>query len=300
MKLKQHSLSFAVLALFSGHVAAQEAPLAIAKQIDEVNTRYARDWAEVQQQGDQLQDDAPEGYENAVQIDVDCKKKKQEIKLDIPEMSINRKDMSLDLPQVTMTARRVVWDNPETVMRSTICGYYPVFSGLKVKMKPLKCDLPQVRMVRREASTDVPEFKWNRTDLKLDIPAFQMKTQRWAFDLPDCKIDSLKAKTKDLEEQSERLQERATELAERQKAEIQTLVAQDLVARRGQVDTSFGEAIENLQAAITQVRTYGIDPTKVYQEGGPSLDLVAQLVELQSRRAAELAKIDASIAGLTG
>lgn len=302
MKFKNCSIIVAVLS-FATTATAQEATPSMEAKMADVNARYAEEWAGVQRESQAIKDDAPEGMETALQIDATCNSKRHEIKLDIPEMSMSRKDMSLDLPQVSMESHRVVWDNPETYMATTTCGYYPEFHGWKMRMRPIKCDLPQVRMVRREASTDLPKVKWDRTEIKMDIPEFRMQTQRWSFDLPDCKITEVSAKKERMEEASSRLQERAADLAGRQKSEIHALVAEDLMYRRRDVDSSFAKALSDIQDAIDRVKRFGIDPSNVYQEGGDPLDLLAQLVDIQNRRNAELAKIDQSIAilgGLTG
>jgi len=289
MKTKILSLS---LALCTIAPLAWSQEVAIDTKINEINDRYVKEWEQINKEGSAISDDAPKGPEVGVGIDIDCQDKTQHIKLDIPEVAMKLNKMKLDLPQVSMKTKKLVWDNPETRMETTTCGYIPQFHGLKMRMKAIKCDLPRVKMVRREAKTDIPEMKWTTTEIKMDIPIFTSKTKDLSFKFPECKVKEIGVVKKQLAERSANVESRALALADKQKTEINAAVAGDLIQKRQDIDSSFSAAIGNITVAIETVQSYGINPTQVRQEDSSVTNLVAQHQDLVSRRSAELAKLD--------
>lgn len=289
-----------ILVLIVASSASNAALADVEQQIAQIKSTYDAEWAAIKAEGDNIKDDAPEGPEVAVGVNLDCEMKRNEIKLDIPEVAMKTNNMSLHVPQVTMKTQSIVWDNPETYVDTTICGYYPEFHGLRVTLSPIKCDLPQVRMVRREAKIDVPEFRWDRTDFSMDIPEVKMETQRWVFDLPACKVQDVSVETAKIQARSNALEERATNLAARQKADINSIVVAELMLKRNELDASFRDGITKIGASIDQIKGYGIDPTNVKQQDGSTVNLVAKMSELQGKREAELAKLDGEIQKYVG
>lgn len=261
-------------------------------EIENINQKYAAEWEGIREEGDKLKDEAPDGPETAFKIDFDCDMKPNEISLDIPEVTMKTRNLSLHVPQVTMKTNRISWDEPHTYTGTTVCGYYPEFRGLEVRMSEIKCDIPQVTMVRKEAKIDIPEFKWDRTEFKMDIPEFKMVTQRWKFDLPDCKIKDVEAETKKIKKKSKDLEERSTTIANRQKAEINQVVIADLTRKRNELDETFRSNITNISEVIDTVKSYGMDPTKVPQEDGNQINLVETMTELENKRKIEVGKLD--------
>jgi hypothetical protein len=280
------------LASAAAQDVAQSDGEGLQQRIANINAAYDAEWKEIAAEGERIKDKAPGKVAAAVNIDVKCKSKEHQIKLDIPEVSMKTQKWSLDLPQTSMKTHSIKWDNPETFVANTTCGYYPRISRGHIRMKPIICKLPQVRMVKREAKFDVPEFKWDTTSLKLDIPEFKMVTQTWKFDLPDCKVTKVSAEVKEMEDDSARLGARADALAARQQTEIAAVVAEENVAARLKVQAQFDDGIAKLQEAILKIKENGIDPSHVRQEDGTFVDLYAQLVDLQKRRNEELAKFD--------
>ena len=301
MPLYIHRSLFFSSALFVivGAAQAQETPADIEAQIAAANAKYEQQWQNIRERGDSIKEDAPQGAETAVDVDMDCENKRQEVKLDIPEVTMKLQRMSVDVPQVAMKTRTISWDNPETFMATTTCGWYPEFRGLRVKMSPIKCDLPQVRMVRKEAKLDVPEFKFDRTDLKMHVPEFRMDTQRWTFDFPECRVRDVSVQRKRMENDSKRLQEDALALSSLQQQEMRSLALADLIKKRQIADEGFVQAIAGLEQSIAKVREYGIDPTRVRQEDGSFINLLDMLTTVSQKRVTEMAKLDQSIASMT-
>ena len=284
-----------VLIIGMGSLCGTAAASDVQGQVDQITKKYQSQWDAIKKEGEALKDDAPEGAETAVGVDLDCDMKKNEIKLDIPEVTMKTRNMSLHVPQVTMKTNRIVWDEPHTYMGTTVCGYYPEFRDLRVTMRDIKCDLPQVRMERKEAKIDIPEFRWDRTDFSMDIPEFKMVTQRWVFDLPECKVKDVSVETKKIKEKSKDLQDRSATLSDSQKREINQVVASNLTEKRNQVDAAFRGGITKISESIEVVKSYGMDPTNVKQEDGSFVNLAAKMQELQTKRDTEVGKLDAKI-----
>lgn len=280
---------------YGGIIHASE----VQDQVDQITKKYEPQWNEIKQEGESLADEAPEGAETTVGVDIDCENKEKEVKLDIPEVTMKTQKMALHLPQVTMKTNRIVWDEPHTYMGTTVCGKYPEFRDLRVTMKDILCDLPQVRMERKEAKIDIPEFRWERTDFSMDIPEVKMVTQRWVFDLPDCKIKDVSIEKKKMEEKSKALQSRSANLAKNQQSEINQVVVSNLTEKRNQVDAAFRDGIVKLDEAVNVVKSYGMDPAKVKQEDGSFVNLLEKIQELDLKRKEEVAKLDEKIGSLT-
>ena len=302
MKHKRTSLiitlsTFILAAVISGYGGMAVAS-DVREQVEKITNKYQSEWDAIKREGESLKDDAPEGSEIAVGVDLDCNMKRNEVKLDIPEVTMNTRNMSLHVPQVTMKTNRIVWDEPHTYTGTTVCGYYPEFRDLRVTMREILCDLPQVRMERKEAKIDIPEFRWDRTDFKIDIPEFKMVTQRWVFDLPECKVKDVSVEAKKIKEKSKDLQNRSTHLAESQKREINQVVITNLTKKRNEADAAFRSGIAKVSEAIKVVKSYGMDPAHVKQQDGSFVNLVAKMQELESKRKAEMSKLDSRIKAL--
>lgn len=295
------AVHFAIIFIFmvSTNSSAQSSDATVQRKIEEINKRYEEEWVRIKRESDSIKNRAPTGAETVAGIDLDCKMKRNEIRLDIPEVSMSLQNISLHLPQVTMKTQRIVWDNPETFMGTTTCGWIPEFYDWQIRMRPVQCDLPQIRMVRREAKIDTPEFRWDRVDIKMHIPEFRMKSQEWVFDLPECEINSVSVETERIKADAKKLQDRSSALANEQQKEIKSVVVLDLTNRRQQLDGSFEQAITQVQQAIDKIKVYGIDPTKVRQENGSEVNLVELLQQIQEKRRFELEKLDQKISELS-
>ena len=97
-----------VLAIGMGSLCGTSAASDVQTQVDEITKKYQSQWDAIKKEGEAIKDDAPEGAETAVGVDLDCDMKRKEIKLDIPEVTMKTRNISLHVPQVTMKTNRIV------------------------------------------------------------------------------------------------------------------------------------------------------------------------------------------------
>lgn len=261
--------------------------------VTEINKKYEQEYERLRQQGEDLSKKAPDGAENAVGFDIDFSKQK-DVSFDIPEFRMKRQKIVLDLPSVTMKLKRIVWDNPETKMVLKKVGQYPEIHGWTVKWKDILTDVPEVRMVRREASLHLPEFHMSRNELIFDLPEI-FKTSRVQFKIPEIKFRTTEQGKQEVKDGSEQIAGAADILAKAQKAELIAHTRQVLASQKSTLEAQRSQAIAQMTDAIAQVRQAGLDPAAIPQEGGVKLNLVAQLQETEKSFNTALAQIDAAL-----
>lgn len=278
------------LLLTNLNVAAQDAT---DPTVDSINKRYEEEYKKLQKQGEELSKKAPDGAENAVGFDIDFSKQK-DASFDVPEFRMKRQKIVLDLPSVTMKLKRIVWDNPETTMVLKKIGQYPEIHGWTLEWKDILTHVPEVRMVRREASLHLPEFHTSRNEMIFDIPEI-FKTTRVQLKIPEIKIRTTEQGKQEVKEGSDQLASAATTLATAQKSELIAHSRQQLSAQRTLLVTQRTQAIDQMTNAIAQIRQAGLDPSAVPQEGGGKLNLLAQLEQANKSFSTALTQIDEAL-----
>ncbi|PYB78334.1 hypothetical protein [Pseudomonas soli] len=269
---------------------------AVDPNVTAINEKYATEYQKLKQQGDELSKQSPDGAENAVGINFDFSKQK-DVSFDIPEFRMKRQDIVLDLPSVTMRLKTISWDNPETTMVLKKIGQYPEIHGFTVKWKDILTHVPEVRMVRKEASLHLPEFHMSRNELSFDIPEI-FKTTRIQMKIPEIKIQTTEQGIQKVKEGSKELEAAALTLAQAQKSELAAYSRQQLLAQRETLTAQRSLAVTQITEAIAQVRGVGIDPTAVPQQDGKKLNLIAQLEEAEKGFTAALTAIESALGQL--
>lgn len=278
---------------FGGLAAASES---VEAQIEAIQEKYRAEFDALRHKGEQLAADAPSptAIEGGVGIDFDVKWERTTIKFDIPEVVMKTREFKLHLPQFRMKRTSIKWDNPEFFWAVTKVGEYPCFKGLKWYSCDIKTKVPQVRMVRREAKFDIPDVFWDITSFKMDIPEFFSKRVEIKLHLPQFYAKDVKGEISVHKAKAEAISGEASALAERQKAEITSVVSADLVAKRDSVAGQFDSAIVSLEAAIASVRQAGANPEAMVSDEGTE-NLVAKLEDLRVQRAETMAMFDSKI-----
>lgn len=151
-----------------------------------------------------------------------------EIKLDLPSVTMVDQKLAMDIPEVTMKTQTWSWDSPvsamktqctpgipETVIGTGTCETFGVkYSCPTITVRQgqdICIDLPELRMVRQEAKLDIPEFTMKRQDWVMGVPEIKMETQRIVFNYPALVVDSIDAKSSELEKRGANLSKRSLE-----------------------------------------------------------------------------------------
>jgi hypothetical protein len=292
----------AILALSAAISFAQEpvAPVAaetpLDPEISKIQAKYEAEYKKIEEQGKQIEKDAPKGAENTAGVDIDFSKW-HDVSFDVPEFRMKLHRIVLDLPSVTMRTKRIVWDNPEVTMENRVVGKYPEFHGLKVKWSDIITKVPVTRMVRKEAKLDVPEFSMKRQEMKFDLPEI-FRTRRVSMKIPEIKVRTTENAKDETEEGTREIEKTTAALAAAQQAEIKEFSIKKLTAERSNLETQLKEAVAQINDAITKSRAAGADPAKLVSEDGTVTDLNAVLQNVNAEFAKGIQAIDDAIAQL--
>lgn len=292
----------ALFALSTAVAFAQEPIATIAEEstldpeIAKIQEKYAAEYKKIEDQGKQIEKDAPKGAENAAKIDIDFSKW-HDVSFDVPEFRMKLHRIVLDLPSVTMRTTRIVWDNPEVTMETRVVGKYPEFHGLKVKWSDIKTDVPVTRMVRKEAKFDVPEFSMKRQEMKFDLPEI-FRTRRVSMKIPEIKVRTTDSAKEETEEGAREIEKTTAALAAAQQVEIKEFSIRKLTSEKVGLEAQLKDAVAQINDAITKARAAGADPAKLVSEGGTVTDLNAVLQNVNTEFGKGIQAIDDAIAQL--
>lgn len=276
------------------------APAAIDEtdpELAAINARYAADFAEIEKEGKQLAEDAPDPskVEAMIGAEGEIKWEITTLKFDIPEIVMKTRKFSMHLPQFRMKTTSIKWDNPEIHMEVHKVGEYPCFYDWKWYSCDIKTDVPVITMVPREAKFDVPEVFWDETSFSLDIPEFYSKRVEIKLHLPQFYVKNVKVEMSEHEDKANALSAKANAKAEAQKSEVMAVIGKRIADQRQLVVDKYAGALASVDTAIAQIRAAGADPANVPGDGGTT-NLLAMRDQLVAQRDTTLADIDAKIA----
>ncbi len=188
--------------------------------------------AQMKRETDELEEDVPERPNDAeltfnMKFDVDWKT--EEIKLDLPQFTMNTQEWKFDVPQVTMKSQDWIFHTPSVRMVSKKIGETPhvtcdnaVIPSCTVKWKGNYTDIPEPFMEEQRIVLDVPEFQVDTTAIKLDIPETTWDTTSIKFDIPHFTLQNT---TAELKKEGEELEERGKEISTKYSEKFRVLSA---------------------------------------------------------------------------
>jgi hypothetical protein len=270
-----------------------------------LESEYGQDIKAVQDEGDDIERDAPSGP----RISGTIKFETTRVALHLPSITMRNREFSMNLPQMTTRQRGFSWKVPEVRMETRVVARVPSLrcTWLKCKtyMKEIKTDVPVTTMVLKRASTNIPEFRMARTSFTTKIPTVKMVRQDLIYKLPHITIANPIPETGPTEARGEALNARATQLTSRMEADgasrteaLYSCYLEKLVEQRATVAASFETGIAELNKAINVAKSLQADPTAFKPDDGDAIDLVAQRSQLIVDRDAALAQIDDAIKAL--
>jgi len=269
----------------------------LANRIDEIHARYAPKYAEIEDDAQKLSEGAPEGYENAVGINIDWTKW-HDISFDVPEFRMKLQTMSFDVPEVTMKTQRWVWDTPVPIMTRVKIGEKPEFHGFTIRWTPIYMDVPSIEMRRSEVKLDVPEFKMSRMEIKAHIPEI-FRMRRVSFRIPEITIRKTEDETEELQHGAEELEKTATELAAQEQGEVKSVAKEYLSQKRNDVNAQYQVTLAQYNESIAAAVAAGVDPSKpITGEDGVQVSITAGLDQITTAFETALKQIDDAIAAM--
>lgn len=228
----------------------------LQSSIDTIQTSYQ---SKFKQRSDAAEKDAntikrdtpqPDDVEAVIGFDVEVGSHIEEIKVNIPEFTMQEQRISLHLPEVTMKQQEWIFHTPSTRMRlqcvngpiefvcedkeecvgggaTRICITRP---SCHTRAGPQICtDIPEIFMQEQKVILGVPEVKMTQQDIILNLPAVTMRLQTWKLTVPDITVKNVKAEFKKSEDRAKQLQEREknamTALSSSMQSEIKATTA---------------------------------------------------------------------------
>ena len=263
-------------------------------------------------EGERLGDRAPDGPLVGIGISGHVRMKEHVIILDLPTVNMREKRIILDLPQVTMKNRNFSFTTIKTKMVPKKTGEYPEFfckdtwiklpfngktkgaPSCTVKWSPIITNVPELWKDETSFVMKIPEFKVHQTTIVMHLPDVEMAEQRIVFDLPEVLIKDVGVEVDRIQADAEHLEKKTAATTAKHKAEIATVVKNDMAEQKAQVAEQFDAGIFQLEKAINDLRDQGVDPANA---GGTNL--LAELSKLKQQKAAALADLDDAVSEAT-
>lgn len=227
-----------------------------------------------------------------------------DVRFHVPEyQGMKRQDVSLDLPQVSMRRSNYSFDVPDLKWDTTVVGYYPRVHHLRVRMEPIKTKVPKWYHKTVRASWDIPDISWDRTGFSLDLPQFGRQEVTWKFDVPRLRLDEVHIDGKpiydrELKERSKELEARGHALATKYEHAMKTAAdnyvgcfASDMKAARSRGVAQFDAGLATLRAAQSAAIASGA-PDAMRNDKGEDVSFVAMIQDMEKKRDAFIDAID--------
>lgn len=236
-------------------------------------------------------------------VSFDIKFKTQKISFDLIEVTMKNKKMSLNLPQVTMKTKSFSIPTSKTEWRVTNIGF-----GIKTKTlvvtngtKRVSFKLPETKMKRTEMVTKIPEFTKKRKEISFDIPEFKMKSP-----IPeDEKINELQKKSEVIAQQADTLNKAGTKLEKEQKEKAKiaitnlfSCIENELKIQKIQTEKSFEQSLNQINAAIQEVKSHDLNPAQVKSDDGTVTNLHQVKEDFQKSNDEIIKNIDIAVKDL--
>ncbi|EOD78213.1 hypothetical protein D515_02995 [Grimontia indica] len=230
-----------------------------------------------------------------------------------PSVTMKTQEWKFHVPQVTMKNERMSFDFVSTYMAPTKTGQYPEIYCTKhlipkctVKWSDIITYLPQFKTERKEIVIGIPHFKWEITSVKLDVPEFFIQQQEWKMHLPQfTATDGFIGCGEEVKNRSENLQSGISSTRSAQIKQSSAAMAgmfgclrDDLMAKKAEVANKFNGSIMQMNQSIEAVKAAGADPTKLKDQSGKDVNLVANRDELLVKQTESLESFDNAISQL--
>lgn len=291
----------ALLVNFSSQAQCKEEQ----KAVDDLQKEYSVLFVDLEKQSEELKKvlpdtndmPSPDGHHASFEI---INMRRRNISFDLIDVTMRNKVMSFHVPQVTMKTKSFSIPTSKTEWKVTNVGL-----GIKTKTlvitngsRKVSFKLPETKMERTEIITKIPEFTKKRKDISLNVPEIKMKSP-----IPeDEKFNDLQKKSEVIAQRADTLSKEGARLEkdqkEKSKVAINNLfscIEKELNMQKISANKLFEESILQLNTAISEVQSHGLDPYNVKSEDGTTTNLHSIKDELSKAHQETTANIDNAI-----
>ncbi|CAI0705488.1 Uncharacterised protein [Serratia plymuthica] len=258
--------------------------------ISSINDIYKPKYKAVEDEGEQLNKDAPQG---GVKIDFKVDWKEQRWVINLPSTTMQRNEIKTSLPQTSLKTQAWSFDKPTTTTQLIKVGQHPETTCSHDNWGiPYDCttswhdnyiEVPKIVMERVDIKMDIPQITWEVTSLSWDIPVITWVQNTWVLKIPEFTLLNAQVeKGKELQARGDVIQKNAASIVSQQQAEtraasvsLYNCLRTDLQNKRATTEKSLSDGLASLSATIDNIIAQGADPTKVPGGQGKALNLVA-------------------------
>lgn len=275
--------------------------------LDNLQKEYGVLFVELEQQGNAFKNALPDSTNPSSipggVIRGQIKFKPRTISFNMVEVTMKLNKMAFNVPQVTMRTKSFSVPTSTTKMKIKPIGFGIVTKVpvVVVGSKLIKFKSPEVKMARTEVVTKTPQFTSKRREITFSAPEFKVNSP-----IPeDGPAKDLENKSNEISKGAEELNRTAVRLEREQKnkakifvSNLFTCVQKDLELQKISAVASFSSELAQLDAAIQEVKTQGLNPQQIKSDDGTTSDLLKERENAVAAQSESMRSIDQALSEL--